>query len=37
VQAVLNNEPFRCGGDDTLTDVPLFEDIFRIWMKQNRP
>jgi predicted dehydrogenase len=32
VQCVLSGEPFRSSGEDTLTDVRIFEDIFRVWM-----
>jgi predicted dehydrogenase len=35
VQAVLREEPFRSPGEDTLTDVRLFEEIFRMLLEQG--
>jgi predicted dehydrogenase len=32
VQCVLSGEPFRSSGEDALTDVRVFEDIFKVWM-----
>jgi predicted dehydrogenase len=32
VHCLRTGEPFRSSGEDTLTDVRVFEDIFRIWM-----
>ena len=34
VDAVINNKPFRSSAEDTLTDVRLFEEVFRIRVKQ---
>ena len=36
VSNVRNDEPFRSSGEDTLTDVRLFEDIFRMFLEQRR-
>lgn len=35
VRAVLHDEPIRTSGRDTLTDVRLFEDIYRIYLTQR--
>jgi predicted dehydrogenase len=31
-----NDEPFRSSGEDTLTDVRLFEEIFKIFVEQHK-
>ncbi|MBW3623439.1 MAG: Gfo/Idh/MocA family oxidoreductase [Armatimonadetes bacterium] len=35
VRAVQSGEPFRTSAEDTLTDVRIFEEIYRIWLKQQ--
>lgn len=35
VRAVLYDEPLRASGRDTLTDVRLFEDIYRVYLTQR--
>jgi predicted dehydrogenase len=35
VHAILSDQPVRSSGQDTLTDVRLFEDIYRIYLKQR--
>jgi predicted dehydrogenase len=35
VECLRTSAPFRSSGEDTLTDVRLFEDIFRLWIKQQ--
>lgn len=35
VRAVLNDEAIRSSGQDTLTDVRLFEEIYQIYLKQR--
>jgi len=34
VQALRSGEPFRSSGEDTLTDVRLYEDIYRRYLEQ---
>jgi predicted dehydrogenase len=36
VANVRNDEPFRSSGEDTLTDVRLFEEIFKIFVEQHK-
>ena len=36
IENVRNNTPFRSSGEDTLTDVRLFEDIFRMLLDQRQ-
>lgn len=36
IENVRNDTPFRSSGEDTLTDVRLFEDIFRMFLDQRR-
>ena len=36
LENVRNDTPFRSSGEDTLTDVRLFEDIFRMFIDQRR-
>jgi predicted dehydrogenase len=33
VECVLNNKPFRSSGEDTLTDIRLFEEIYRKYLR----
>jgi predicted dehydrogenase len=35
IQCLLANEPFRSSGEDTRTDVRLFEEIFRAYLTQR--
>ena len=35
IACVRNGDPFRSSGEDTLTDVRLFEDIYRIFLEQQ--
>jgi predicted dehydrogenase len=35
VRAVLEGTPVRSSGQDTLQDVRLFEDIYRIYLQQR--
>lgn len=35
VQCCLDGLPFRSCGEDTLTDVKLFEEIYGVWLKQR--
>jgi predicted dehydrogenase len=36
VECVRTANPFRSSGEDTLTDVRIFEDIFKAWAKSHR-
>jgi len=36
VKNVRSEEPFRSSGEDTLTDVRLFEEIFKIFVEQHK-
>ena len=36
IENVRNDTPFRSSGEDTLTDVRLFEDIYRLLLDQRR-
>ena len=36
IENVRNDTPFRSSGEDTLTDVRLFEDIYRMLLDQRR-
>ena len=36
IENVRNDTPFRSSGEDTLTDVRLFEDIYRMFLDQRR-
>ena len=36
VANIRNDEPFRSSAEDTLTDVRLFEDIYRIFIEQQK-
>ena len=36
IENVRNDAPFRSSGEDTLTDVRLFEDIYRMLLEQRR-
>ena len=36
IENVRNDTPFRSSGEDTLTDVRLFEDIFQMFIGQRR-
>jgi len=33
IEHILSDEPFRSSGEDTLTDVKIFEDIYRLHLK----
>ena len=35
IDCVRSGEPFRSSGEDTLTDVRLFEDIYRVFLEQK--
>jgi len=35
IKCVANDEPFRSSGEDALTDVRVFEDIYRLHMKNQ--
>jgi len=35
IHCVLSGEPFRSSGEDTLTDVRVFEDIYRLYLKNK--
>jgi len=35
VEALQNDQPFRSSGEDTRTDVRLFEDIYRLYLQQR--
>jgi hypothetical protein len=35
IQCLLADEPFRSSGEDTRTDVHLFEEIFRAYLSQR--
>jgi hypothetical protein len=35
LKAVDTGEPFESSGEGMLLDVELFEDIFRVWLKQR--
>lgn len=35
IQRVASGEPFRSSGEDTLTDVRLFEDLYRLYLKDR--
>lgn len=35
VRAVQSGEPFRTSAADTMTDVRLFEEIYKVWLKQK--
>jgi predicted dehydrogenase len=35
IQCLLTGQPFRSSGEDTRTDVRLFEDIFRMYLDQR--
>jgi predicted dehydrogenase len=35
LQAVRSGEPFESDAQDTMIDVELFEDIFRVWLKSK--
>ncbi|MBI4553208.1 MAG: Gfo/Idh/MocA family oxidoreductase [Candidatus Latescibacteria bacterium] len=35
IAALRNGEPFRSSGEDTLTDVRLFEEIYQIYVRQR--
>jgi hypothetical protein len=32
---VQSGEPFRSTGEDTVTDIRMFEDIFRLWTESQ--
>jgi predicted dehydrogenase len=34
VDCLASGQPFRSSGEDTLTDIRLFEDVFRLWGKR---
>ena len=36
IENIRNDIPFRSSGEDTLTDVRLFEDIYRMFLDQRR-
>jgi len=35
IHCILTGEPFRSSGEDTLTDVRVFEDIYRLYLKNK--
>ena len=35
VRAVLHDQPIRSSGQDTLTDVRLFEEIYQVYLTQR--
>jgi len=35
LDALITGEPFRSSGEDTRTDVRIFEDIYRLYLKQR--
>ena len=36
LKCILDNEPFRSPAEDTLTDVRIFEDVYRIFVEQHQ-
>ncbi len=34
VECLRTGQPFRSSGEDTLTDVRVFEDIYRVWLRK---